>query len=116
MPAAAEGLDVLFEIYHRVLTPMLVERRTSTHVGMSPYVLLTLGEVAGLISRRIESAVVRFPSVGCWISADEKMIACYRCGRISHNRGDIENHYCPRCHVFHSDEPVSFRVHRQAAL
>jgi ribosomal protein L37E len=32
-----------------------------------------------------------------------KAIKCRRCGKISHNPGDVLNHYCAHCHVSHDD-------------
>ena len=106
-----EGLDLLFEAYHRALSP-LIGRPDRTN----PYIMLSLGEVAALLSRRIETAVNGSPSPGCWISADGSMIACYRCGRISHNRHDVDNRYCGRCHVFHSDAPGQRLRDREKAM
>lgn len=34
---------------------------------------------------------------------DGKAIKCRRCGSISHNPNDVENHWCGRCHMSHDD-------------
>src|SRR5882672_2189579 len=41
---------------------------------------------------------------------DGKAIVCLRCGLVSHNREDVRNRYCVRCHVFHDDNEAE--VHR----
>lgn len=41
---------------------------------------------------------------GYIIGDDGKSITCKRCGRTSHNAGDVENRYCGNCHIFHEDE------------
>lgn len=30
-----------------------------------------------------------------------RAIMCLRCGAVSHNPTDVEQHYCGACHVFH---------------
>jgi hypothetical protein len=37
------------------------------------------------------------------ILEDGHAIKCCRCGFVSRNRKDIENHYCGRCHISHDD-------------
>jgi len=37
------------------------------------------------------------------LSADGKSITCKRCKRTSYNLNDVEQCYCPCCHVFHDD-------------
>jgi len=39
--------------------------------------------------------------VTCKVSADEKRITCYGCGRTSNNPYDVQFRYCGKCHVFH---------------
>jgi hypothetical protein len=34
-------------------------------------------------------------------------ITCLACGRTSANKGDIENRYCGKCHVFHDDQAAA---------
>lgn len=38
---------------------------------------------------------------GYSISSDGKMITCHTCGSTSHNRNDVANRYCGKCHKFH---------------
>jgi hypothetical protein len=37
------------------------------------------------------------------ILEDGKAIKCCRCGNISHNQEDVQNHFCGRCHASHDD-------------
>ncbi len=41
---------------------------------------------------------------GFTVNADGRAIMCLRCGRTSYSQGDIENHYCGHCKIFHDDE------------
>lgn len=34
---------------------------------------------------------------------DGRSITCLICGSVSHSPGDVKNHYCVACHVFHDD-------------
>ena len=44
----------------------------------------------------------RTPSINTYvIPEDEECIICLGCHLISHNPNDVENRYCPHCHVFH---------------
>jgi hypothetical protein len=38
------------------------------------------------------------------IAEDGCSITCHRCGRTSYNAGDVENHYCGACKIFHDDD------------
>jgi hypothetical protein len=37
------------------------------------------------------------------ILEDGKAIKCCRCGNISRDPNDVENHFCGRCHASHDD-------------
>jgi hypothetical protein len=39
------------------------------------------------------------------IAPDGRSIICHRCGMTSHNRNDVAQRYCGRCHMFLDDEP-----------
>ena len=41
------------------------------------------------------------------IAADGKTITCMRCGLTSHNRTDVAERYCGRCHGFHGQTLVT---------
>lgn len=43
------------------------------------------------------------PSATYTLGLENNWIQCHLCGRVSYNRGDVENLYCGYCHHFHLD-------------
>lgn len=48
------------------------------------------------------------------LSEDGASITCRRCGLTSHNRKDVEQRYCGRCHEFHEARPPGYWMHEQS--
>ncbi len=43
------------------------------------------------------------------VGPDGSSISCRRCGFTSHNKNDVLQHYCGRCHQFHDAIPPAGR-------